>query len=374
MHTSEVFVGGQWRPPASGETYDTINPATEEVSAQRRQGRRAGRRRRGPGRPPRLRRGSVAADGRRRAGAHAVEARRPDQRQPRRDGAARERQHREDALRLRQGRDPVRGRGVPLLRGLGDEDPRRDAQPPRQRLHVHAAPAGRRRRRHRPLELPVPAGLLEDRPGAGRREHGRPQARLAHAPDRAPLRRAHPGGRAPRGRVQRGDGPRRQGRHGARPPPRRRQDRVHGLDRGRQGDHAGGRRDAEARVARARRQVAEHRLRRRRHGSGGPGRPDRDLLQQGRGVRGRLAPARGAADPRRVRREAGRPRQGPQGRRPDGQGDAHGPGRLRPADRDGARLRRGRQAARAPRWRRAASGSASATGKATSSSRRSSRA
>jgi acyl-CoA reductase-like NAD-dependent aldehyde dehydrogenase len=33
MHTSEVFVGGQWRPPASGETYDTINPATEEVSA-----------------------------------------------------------------------------------------------------------------------------------------------------------------------------------------------------------------------------------------------------------------------------------------------------------------------------------------------------
>ena len=33
MHTSEVFVGGQWRPPASGETYTTINPATEEVSA-----------------------------------------------------------------------------------------------------------------------------------------------------------------------------------------------------------------------------------------------------------------------------------------------------------------------------------------------------
>jgi acyl-CoA reductase-like NAD-dependent aldehyde dehydrogenase len=33
MHTSEIFVGGQWRPPASGETYATINPATEEVSA-----------------------------------------------------------------------------------------------------------------------------------------------------------------------------------------------------------------------------------------------------------------------------------------------------------------------------------------------------
>jgi acyl-CoA reductase-like NAD-dependent aldehyde dehydrogenase len=34
MHTSEVFIGGQWRPPASGETYATVNPATEEVSAQ----------------------------------------------------------------------------------------------------------------------------------------------------------------------------------------------------------------------------------------------------------------------------------------------------------------------------------------------------
>jgi aldehyde dehydrogenase (NAD+) len=34
MHTSEVYIGGQWRPPVSGETYATINPATEEVSAQ----------------------------------------------------------------------------------------------------------------------------------------------------------------------------------------------------------------------------------------------------------------------------------------------------------------------------------------------------
>jgi aldehyde dehydrogenase (NAD+) len=33
MHTGEVFVGGQWRPPAAGETYATINPATEEISA-----------------------------------------------------------------------------------------------------------------------------------------------------------------------------------------------------------------------------------------------------------------------------------------------------------------------------------------------------
>jgi acyl-CoA reductase-like NAD-dependent aldehyde dehydrogenase len=34
MQTSEVFIGGRWQPPASGETYATINPATEDVSAQ----------------------------------------------------------------------------------------------------------------------------------------------------------------------------------------------------------------------------------------------------------------------------------------------------------------------------------------------------
>jgi acyl-CoA reductase-like NAD-dependent aldehyde dehydrogenase len=34
MNTEQVFIGGQWRPPASGETYATVNPATEEESAR----------------------------------------------------------------------------------------------------------------------------------------------------------------------------------------------------------------------------------------------------------------------------------------------------------------------------------------------------
>ncbi len=34
MKTDHVFLGGQWRPPASGETYATINPATEAESAR----------------------------------------------------------------------------------------------------------------------------------------------------------------------------------------------------------------------------------------------------------------------------------------------------------------------------------------------------
>jgi aldehyde dehydrogenase (NAD+) len=34
MNTEQIFVGGQWRVPASAETYATINPATEEESAR----------------------------------------------------------------------------------------------------------------------------------------------------------------------------------------------------------------------------------------------------------------------------------------------------------------------------------------------------
>ncbi|MBI4241392.1 MAG: aldehyde dehydrogenase family protein, partial [Candidatus Rokubacteria bacterium] len=34
MQTEQLFIGGTWRPPVSGETYPTINPATEEESAR----------------------------------------------------------------------------------------------------------------------------------------------------------------------------------------------------------------------------------------------------------------------------------------------------------------------------------------------------
>src|SRR5438105_2497561 len=33
MNTGQLFIAGSWRSPASGSTYDTINPATEETSA-----------------------------------------------------------------------------------------------------------------------------------------------------------------------------------------------------------------------------------------------------------------------------------------------------------------------------------------------------
>ena len=97
--------------------------------------------------------------------------------------------------------------------------------------------------------------------------------------------------------------------------PRRRQDRLHRLHRRRQADHAGGGGDAQAPLARARRQVAQHRVRRRGHGRGGARRAHRHLLQQGRGVRGRLAALPGRLDPRPVHGQADRPGQEPEGRR-----------------------------------------------------------
>ena len=143
-------------------------------------------------------------------------------------------------------------------------------QPARQRLHLHAAPAGRRGRRHRAVELPVPALVLEARP-----RPWPPATRWCIKPaSQTPLTALKfaelcqeaglpegvfnvvtgPGGKVGMALVR---------------DPARGQDRLHRLHRGRQADHARGGRDAEAPVARARRQVAEHRLRRRRHGRGG---------------------------------------------------------------------------------------------------------
>src|SRR6267378_2589442 len=34
MNTDQLFIAGSWRPPVSGATYATINPANEETSAQ----------------------------------------------------------------------------------------------------------------------------------------------------------------------------------------------------------------------------------------------------------------------------------------------------------------------------------------------------
>ena len=232
---------------------------------------------------------------------------------------------------------------------MGHEDPRRYARHSARCVHVHAPPARGRGRRDRAVELSVPALVVEACARPRRRQYDRPQAGFTDAADGPEVRRAVRGGRDPRRRRQRRDRPWRQSRHGAGARSARRQDRLHRLDRGRQADHAGGSRHVEAPVARARRQVAQHRVRRRRHGSGGEGRAHRDLLQQGRGVRGGLAPLPRGLDPRRVHGQAHRAREGPHRRRSHGQGHAHGPGGLEGADGHRAVLHRGGQAGgRAP--------------------------
>ena len=65
-----------------------------------------------------------------------------------------------------------------------------------QLLLLHQARAGGRRRADHPLELPDADGRLEVGPRAGRRLHGRDEARRADPADRPPDGRAGHGGRA----------------------------------------------------------------------------------------------------------------------------------------------------------------------------------
>ena len=81
-------------------------------------------------------------------------------------------------------------RPVPVLRGCEPRDGRPRRQRVRGRAHLdHPARPDRRRRLDRALELPAVHGVVEARPGARDREHGRAQALgadPADAPSRSP--------------------------------------------------------------------------------------------------------------------------------------------------------------------------------------------
>ena len=117
-------------------------------------------------------------------------------------------------------------------------------------------------------------------PGAGDRQHRRPQAGRDHAADRAAVRRGLPAGRPAAGRGQHRDRRRRHRPRGGRAR-RRRQGRLHRLDRGRQGDRPRRRRHPQGADAGARRQGGQHRLRRRPDRPGRRGHRARHLLQPG---------------------------------------------------------------------------------------------
>ena len=168
-------------------------------------------------------------------------------------GAQRRQADRRRARRDRDGR-----RVLPLLR-RGARAPARPHDPGRRRRRHDLPRAARRRRPDHALELPAGDRLVEGRAGARGGQHGRPQAGRADPADRARARADRARGGAARGRAQR----RRRARVGLRPAagraPRRRQDRLHRLDRGRPRDRRRRRADDQAGDARARRQVGERR-------------------------------------------------------------------------------------------------------------------
>ena len=199
--TLRNFVDGEYVDPARGRARADPQPGDRRADRHRPAVRRGRRRPRRGGRAPRFDGWAGATPGERSLAllrlADAIEAAR---RRAGRAGGDRRRQ----ADRGRQGRrDPRRRRQPALLR-------RRRAHPGGQRRRrVHGRPhvddparADRRRRPDRAVELPADDGRLEDRPGAGGRQHGRAQAGGDDAADDAAARRA--GGRAPAaGRAQR---------------------------------------------------------------------------------------------------------------------------------------------------------------------------
>ena len=187
-------------------------------------------------------------------------------------------------------RHPARGGPLLVLRGLGGQARLRLSRPHRARPGC--------RRAGDPVELPAAHAGLEDRAGAGGRQHGRPQAGQFDAAHGAPLRRRlPPGGPAARhGEHRHGT---RRDRHGPGHAPGRGQGGLHRLDGGGQGDRTGHRRIGQGADPGARRQGGQHRLRRRAPRPGHRGHRQRHLLQPGRGLL-RRQPAAGTGVDRRA--------------------------------------------------------------------------
>ena len=159
--------------------------------------RRGDRRGRVGGAGRRRRRGRGGARGVRRpvgqaVGARARHAGLEDRRAAdgagRRDRAARDAAQRQADLRVAPDRGAGGRRVLPVLRRLGRQDPRRDDSGQGQLPHLHAARAGRRRRRDRAVEFPAAADGVEGRAGAGLRQHRDHQAGEPDAADRARAR------------------------------------------------------------------------------------------------------------------------------------------------------------------------------------------
>ena len=226
----EMFVGGAWRPSASGETFEATSPATGEVIGVDPPGRslrRPGRRhRRGPGLP------RVGGADRVRPRRRAAPRRRRLRAPPRRTRPRAHARPGQAAARgvLRRGRRAAghaarcrRGRRAP-----GGLDPAERVAG--QARAAHAPPAGARGRRD-PVELALHDARRDRRPRSGGRQHGRLDAGAEHGRLLGAARRVRGGGRPPAGRLQLRHRARRGRRRRARRQPGDRRRRLHRLDR-----------------------------------------------------------------------------------------------------------------------------------------------
>ena len=223
VHRRRVRRGGRRQGLQDGQPVHGGGPLRD------RPGGRGGRGPRGEGSPQGVRE-VVGAAGR---GAREVPV--PDRAdhpgaQPRARGPGDARQRQADQGDARRG-PPAGGGALLLLRGLGGQ-----ARP--RGLRPEPGAAGRRGPGH-PVELPAADAGVEDRPGAGDGQHGRPEAGRDDPAVRALLRGHLPPGGPAQGCGEHPPGLRRRGRgaHGA---PRREQGGVHRLHRGGQGDRPPG--------------------------------------------------------------------------------------------------------------------------------------
>ena len=185
----QLLIGGKWVPSKSGKTFETINPANEEVLA-------------------------LAAEGDKADVDEAVKAARkayeegkwskigPHQRaryllkiadlieQHADELATLETLNNGMAISLARGMVARRGRYVPLLRRMVDQDLRRDQSVRPVDVQLHAARAGRRLRTDHSVERTDRDVRVEDRAGARLRQRLDPETGRADAAHRAAAWRA----------------------------------------------------------------------------------------------------------------------------------------------------------------------------------------
>ncbi len=266
VRETQCFIGGKWQPAKSGKTFDTINPATEEVIAK------------------------VAEGGKEDIDAAVKAARQALDKGPWGKMDARDRgklinrfadllqEELEDlaALESLDNGKPIRdsrAADLPLTidcmryyAGWADKIHGSGRAHPRQLFLLPAPRTGGRGRADHPLEFPDADGRLEMGPGIGGRLHDRDEARRANAAHLPADGQAGARGRHSRRRDQRHPRLRSRSRRSAGGASRSRQDRLHRLDRNRPPDRPRSRTLDEAHLAGAGRQEPQHRVRRQRSG------------------------------------------------------------------------------------------------------------